>query len=255
MVGRQAGRVVRSCPGTGGVMTDHTTDAGARSDRGAGTAPGALVLDVDGTLLDTNYLHVIAWWEAFRAAGHEVSGFDIHRAIGRGSGDLVETLIGHEDESIVEGHAANWAPLREQCIPFHRVPELIRTCVERGLRVVYCTSGAPEDVEDFRERIGCDDVVSAVVNSSDVARSKPEPDIVQAALDAVGVPPERAVMVGDTVYDVRAARAAGVTVVGLVCGGISEQELREAGADAVYGNVAELVDGLDDSPVGRLFDA
>ena len=217
--------------------------------------PQALVLDVDGTLLDTNYLHVIAWWEAFRAAGHEVSGFDIHRAIGRGSGDLVQTLIGREDESVVEGHARNWAPLRERCIPFHGVPDLIRTCADRGLKVVYCTSGADDDVADFRARIGCDDVVDAVVNSSDVERSKPEPDIVRAALDAVGVPAERAVMVGDTVYDVRAARAAGVTVVGLVCGGISEQELREAGADAVYGNVAELLEALDDSPVGALFDS
>ena len=233
-------------------MTDHTTDPGAGPDRGAA---GALVLDVDGTLLDTNYLHVIAWWEAFRAAGHEVSGFDIHRAIGRGSGDLVQTLIGREDESIVEGHARNWAPLRQRCIPFHGVPELIRTCADRGLKVVYCTSGADDDVADFRARIGCDDVVDAVVNSSDVERSKPEPDIVRAALDAVDVPPERAVMVGDTVYDVRAARAAGVTVVGLVCGGISEQELREAGADAVYGNVAELLEALDESPVGALFDS
>jgi HAD superfamily hydrolase (TIGR01549 family) len=219
---------------------------------GDASAPCALVLDVDGTLLDTNYLHVIAWWEAFRDAGHQVSGFDIHRAIGRGSSDLVETLIGQADEAVVEGHAKNWAPLREQCIPFHGVPELIRTCAERGMKVVYCTSGSPEDVEDFRERIGCDDVVTAVVNSGDVEQSKPAPDIVHAALEAVGVPAERAVMLGDTVYDVRAAHAAGVEVVGLVCGGISEQELREAGANSVYGNVSELLQGLDDSPVGQL---
>ena len=234
-------------PGTGRAMTDPTTSSDDR--------PTALVLDVDGTLLDTNYLHVIAWWEAFRAAGHEVSGFDIHRAIGRGSSDLVEPLIGEADESIVDGHAENWAPLREQCIPFHGVPELIRTCSERGAKVVYCTSGSPEDVEDFRERIGCDDVVDAVVNSGDVEQSKPEPDIVRAALDAVGVDADRAVMIGDTVYDVRAAHAAGVFCIGLVCGGISEQELLEAGADAVYGNVAELLEDLDDSPLTRLFRA
>ena len=219
-------------------------------------SPAAVLFDVDGTLLDTNYLHVIAWWESFRDAGHEVSGFDIHRAIGRGSSDLVETLLGEVDEEtverVVDGHAENWAPLREQCIPFHDVPELIRTCASRGMKVVYCTSGADEDVEDFRSKIGCDDVVDAVVNSSDVEKSKPEPDIVRAALEAVGVAPERAVMVGDTVYDVRAAHAAGVTCIGLVCGGISEQELREAGADAVYGNMAELLEGLDDSPVGAL---
>ena len=227
-------------------MTDSSTAPGAPPSR------PALVLDVDGTLLDTNYLHAIAWWEAFRAAGHEVSGFDIHRAIGRGSADLVQTLVGTADESIVEGHARNWAPLREQCIPFHGVPELIRTCADRGMQVVYCTSGAPEDVEDFRKKIGCDDVVSAVVDSSEVEDSKPAPDIVRAALDAVGAAPERAVMVGDTVYDVRAAHAAGVTAVGLVCGGISEQELREAGAEAVYGNVSELLRDLDGSPLGAL---
>ena len=207
-------------------MTDHTTDPGAPSDRGAGSRETALVLDVDGTLLDTNYLHVIAWWEAFRAAGHEVSGFDIHRAIGRGSGDLVQTLIGEEDESIVEGHAENWAPLREQCIPFHGVPELIRTCAGRGMKVVYCTSGAPEDVEDFRKRIGCDDVVAAVVNSSDVEKSKPEPDIVQTAL--AKVEGASGVMIGDSVYDVLAAGRCGIPTIAVRTGGFGTDELQEA---------------------------
>ena len=215
-------------------------------------APVALVLDVDGTLLDTVYLHVLAWWEAFMAGGYEVSGFDVHRAIGRGSEDLVETLIGKADAKVVDGHAERWAPLREKCIPFHQVPELIRTCAGRGIRVVYCTSGAPEDVEEFRAKIGCDDVVSAVVNSGDVEQSKPAPDIVRAALEAVGVRPENAVMVGDTVYDVRAAKAAGVACIGLMCGGIGERELQEAGAVAVYGNPSELLQDLDASPIGRL---
>ena len=212
----------------------------------------ALILDVDGTLLDTVYLHVIAWWEAFMDGGHEVSGFDIHRAIGRGSDDLVETLIGKADESLVEAHAKNWEPLREKCIPFHDVPEFIRTCADRGMKVVYCTSGAPEDIEDFRSKIGCDDVVAAAVNSGDVEQSKPAPDIVQAALDAVGVAPENAIMLGDTVYDIRAANAAGVPCIGLMCGGIGERELQEAGAAAVYGNVSELLQDLDASPVGKL---
>lgn len=230
-------------------MTDHTT-AAVKAD---GDRPTALVLDVDGTLLDTVYLHVIAWWEAFRDAGHEVSCFDIHRAIGRGSDDVVRTLLGRSDEQVVEGHSRMWAPLRQQCIPFHGVQDLIRGAHDRGLAVVYCTSGSPDDVEDFRRKIGCDDLVDAVVNSSDVEQSKPAPDIVQAALDAVGVAPQDAVMVGDTVYDVRAAHAAGVAAIGLVGGGISEQELRAAGADAVYGNVSELVQALAESPVGRLF--
>jgi len=231
---------------------DQPTDQPAGTD--ASRPPTALVLDVDGTLLDTVYLHVIAWWEAFMDGGYQVSGFDIHRAIGRGAEDLVETLVGEADERVVKGHSDNWAPLREKCIPFHRVSDLIRTCAGRGMQVVYCTSGAPEDIEDFRSKIGCDDVISAVVNSGDVEQSKPAPDIVVAALEAVGVEPENAIMLGDTVYDVRAAAAAGVACIGLMCGGIGERELQEAGAVAVYGNPSELLQDLDSSPVGRLLD-
>ncbi len=214
----------------------------------------ALVLDVDGTLLDTVYLHVIAWWESFLAAGYEVSCLDIHRAIGRGSEDLVQTLVGREDERVVQGHDERWPPLRQRCLAFHDVAALIRACAGRGLSVVYCTSGSEQDTEDFRRKIGCDDVVAAVVSSADVDRSKPAPDIVRAALDAVGVSPQRAVMVGDTVFDVRAARAAGVACIGLRTGGISERELRESGAVAVYGNPSELLLELDASPIGRLLD-
>jgi HAD superfamily hydrolase (TIGR01549 family) len=213
----------------------------------------ALVLDVDGTLLDTVYFHVLAWWEAFRDLGYEVSCFDIHRAIGRGSEELVEVLLGKPDERAVEGHAEKWAPLRERCLPFHQVPELLRDVAGRGVHVVYCTSGSEEDTKDFREKIGCDDVVSAVVSSGDVEQAKPAPDIVRAALDAVGVRPERAVMVGDTVYDIRAARAAGVDCIGLRTGGIGERELQETGAVAVYGNPSQLLQDLQASPVARLF--
>ncbi len=219
----------------------------------AADAPKALLLDVDGTLLDTVYLHVLAWWEAFEEQGHRVSGFDIHRQIGRGSPDLVRQLVGREDDAAVEGHARHWAPLRERCHPFHRASELVREVASRGVRVVYCTSGSEEDTADFRAKLGCDDVVHAVVSSGDVEVSKPAPDIVRAALEAAGCAPQDAVMVGDTVYDVRAAAAAGVRCIGVLAGGIGEQELREAGADAVYGNVAELLEGLDDSPVGTLF--
>lgn len=212
----------------------------------------ALVLDVDGSLLDTVYFHVLAWWESFQEAGYAVSCFDIHRTIGRGSAELVETLLGAPDEGVVEGHARRWAPLRERCQPFHQVPELIREVAGRGVQVVYCTSGSPEDVGDFRAKIGCDDVVAAAVNSGDVAHSKPAPDIVEAALAAVGVAPENAVMLGDTVYDVQAAAAAGVPCIGLMCGGIGERELEQAGAVAIYGNPSLLLQDLESSPVGKL---
>lgn len=231
-------------PGTGRTMTPSDPARPPADDR-----PTALVLDVDGTLLDTVYLHVLAWWESFLDAGHEVSCVDVHRAIGRSSSDLVESLIGRQDDRVVEGHEQRWAPLRERCLVFHGVPDLIRTCAGRGLRIVYCTSGSPADVEDFRRKIGCDDVVTAVVDSGAV---EPAPDIVLAAIEAAGVDPDRAVMVGDSVYDVRAAKAAGVTCLGLRTGGVSERELREAGAVAVYGNPSELLQELDASPVARL---
>lgn len=215
-------------------------------------APRALILDLDGTLVDTVYFHVIAWWESFADAGYEVSCFDIHRAIGLGSGELVQTLLGKADDRVVEGHSERWAPLRECCQPYHRVPELLRVSASHGLQLVYCTSGDEDDTKDFRVKVGGDDVVAAVVKSSDVEQGKPAPDIVRAALGAVGAAPADAVMLGDTVYDVRAAGAAGVACIGLMTGGIGRGELLDAGAVAVYGNPFQLLDGLAESPVGRL---
>ena len=231
--------MARHYPGSGGCMTH---------------SAAAVVFDVDGTLLDTNYLHVIAWWESFLAEGHEVSCFDIHRTIGRSSEDLVQTLLGEADDRVVQGHSERWAPLRERMIPFHAAADLVRACADRGLLVVWATSGSPEDVEDFKAKLDCDDAVTAIVNSGDVANSKPAPDIVRAALEAVDVAPDRAVMVGDTVYDIRAAHAAGVRCIGLLGGGVGETELRQEEPTAVYGNCAELLAGLDDSPIGQLMD-
>ncbi|MCA1713388.1 MAG: HAD family hydrolase [Actinobacteria bacterium] len=213
--------------------------------------PEAVLFDVDGTLLDTVYQHVIAWWEAFAEAGHTVSGFDIHRAIGRGSDDLVESLIGRTDDALVEAHSQKWAQLRERTTAFHQVPELLRHCRDRGLKVVLCTSGAADDLEFFVRAIGGDEPVHAVVSSEDVAQSKPSPEIVQKAVEAAGVRPDQAVMVGDTVYDIRAAAAAGVRCIGVMCGGIGEQELLDAGAAAVYGNPSELLSDFDQSPLVR----
>jgi HAD superfamily hydrolase (TIGR01549 family) len=217
------------------------------------TAPTteAVLFDVDGTLLDTVYQHVIAWWEAFSEAGYTVSGFDIHRAIGRGSEDLVQTLIGKADDTVVDAHSTKWADLRERTTAFHQVPELLRHCRDRGLKVVLCTSGEAADLEFFVKAIGGDEPVHAIVSSEDVEQSKPSPEIVRKAVEAAGVPAERAVMVGDTVYDIKAAAGAGVRCIGVMCGGIGEQELLAAGAVAVYGNPSELLQGYDDSPLGQ----
>ncbi|MCW2571247.1 MAG: HAD-superfamily hydrolase, subfamily variant 3 [Frankiales bacterium] len=211
----------------------------------AADTPGAVLLDVDGTLVDTVYQHAMAWWDAFTDAGHAVSGYDIHRAIGRGSSELVESLLGGPDEAITEAHAAKWGEVRERTMAFHQVPELLRHCVDRGLRVVLCTSGEGADLDFFVKAIGGDGPVHAIVSSEDVEQSKPAPEIVEKGVEAAGVPTARCVLVGDTAYDMRAAVAAGVTAVGVLCGGISEAELRDAGASAVYTNPAELLASFD----------
>ena len=218
------------------------------------TRPRALLLDVDGTLLDTVWFHVTAWWEAFEAAGHAVSCLDVHHAVGRGSHDLVRTLVGEDVdvEAVVQGHAERWAPLRERCRPFSRADELIRAVAGRGVQVVLCTSASAEDTTTFRAKLGCDDVVAAVVSSADVESAKPAPDLVLAALGAVGAQPQDAVMVGDTVFDVRAAAAAGVPAVGLLCGGIPAADLREAGAASVHHDPSALLQELEGSPIAAL---
>ena len=211
----------------------------------------AVLFDVDGTLLDSNYLHVHAWWEAFEAAGHRVSAYDIHRSIGLPGSAFVEAVLGRTDEALVEAHAARWAELRPRCRPFDGAGDLLVACAERGARVAWVTSADEEDLEGFRRALDRDnpawrDAVREVVSSADVEEGKPSPEGLLTALERLGCEPSAAAFVGDTTYDVRAAKAAGVRAVALTCGGIGEDELREAGADVVVGNPTELLAGLGD---------
>jgi HAD superfamily hydrolase (TIGR01509 family) len=216
--------------------------------------PGVL-LDVDGTLLDTNYLQVLAWWRAFRDTGHpEVSMADCHRAIGIGSAELVTHLLGDGADDVDEVMAAKerrYEPLRELVVPFPRVDELLAACRDRGLAVVLATSGEEPDLEWMVPAIGGEDVVDGATTSADVESAKPAPDLLQTAVADHGLDPARTVAVGDTVWDVRAARDAGLPCIALTCGGISRAELVEEGADEVYDHPAELLAHLDGSLVGK----
>ena len=207
------------------------------------SSPLAVLFDVDGTLVDTNYLHVLAWWEAFEAAGHQVSGVDVHRAIGLPSEDLVEALLGRPDQAVVDGHAERWARLRPRTRAFHGAGDLLRACAGRGWRVVWATSGSPDDIAAFRDVVGAEDAVHAVVGAADVERGKPHPDVVSVALERAGA--SYGVLVGDTVHDVRAAAAAGLPCLGVLTGGIGEDELRAAGAADVVRAPADLLADLD----------
>jgi HAD superfamily hydrolase (TIGR01509 family) len=211
-----------------------------------------VLYDVDGTLVDTNYLHVVAWWHAFRAGGHQVSMTDIHRTVGQGASRLIETLLGRPDDDVEQGHTDFYSPFLYEACALPGAAELLRATKKAGLSVVLATSASEKEAGMLRKAIDADDVVDALTNADDVEASKPEPDIVQAALDKACIDADRALFVGDTVWDVEAARRAGIDCITVLSGGISEDELRAAGAVAVYRDVADLLDHFDDSPLGDL---
>jgi phosphoglycolate phosphatase-like HAD superfamily hydrolase len=213
--------------------------------------PAGVVFDIDGTLLDTNYLHVLAWWQAFRDAGHEVAMWRLHRAIGIASEELVERLLGSVDDEVVRAHSERYAALRDQVTPFPQAAELLVACTGLGLTVVLATSAKKADLDWMLPAIGAPDgVVAGVTTSSDVEAGKPHPDLLEVAMRDHGLDRARTVAVGDTVWDVESARSAHLPCVALLSGGIGVGEL--SGAEAVYDDPAALLDRLGSSPLARL---
>jgi HAD superfamily hydrolase (TIGR01509 family) len=164
----------------------------------------------------------------------------------------VERLLGRADEKAVEAHSKRYEALRDHVTAFAAAADLVRACSDRGLTPVLATSGKEEDLEWMLPAIGVDDAFEGATTSSDVEEGKPAPDLLSGAIEKHRLDPSRSVAVGDTVWDVEAARRAGVPCIALTCGGISEAELRQAGAAAVYADPADLLEHLDDSPLGRL---
>jgi HAD superfamily hydrolase (TIGR01509 family) len=214
----------------------------------------AVIFDVDGTLVDTNYLHAACWWEAFRQHGCGVDMADVHHAIGMGSDKLLDHLLPDDrdkdaDDDIRAAHRALYGVYWTRLRAFDGAADLLRACAARGMRVVLASSASASELSALRAALDADDAISAATSSSEAGESKPAPDIVSIALERAEVPPDRAVFVGDTVWDVQACRKAGVPCVAVLTGGIGEAELREAGAIAVYRGTAELLRELDDSPL------
>jgi HAD superfamily hydrolase (TIGR01509 family) len=216
----------------------------------------AVLFDMDGTLVDSNYLHVVTWWEAFSQFGHDVPMARIHRAVGMGSDQLLDALLPADrdrenDDGMRAAHGALYATYWSRQRPFRGAAELLRACKKRGLRVVLASSADQREFAALRAALHADDAIDASTSSGDADRSKPAPDLVQIALDKARVPPEAAVFVGDTVWDVEASGKAGVACIGLLSGGISREELAGAGAAEVYEGPAELLAALPDSLLGR----
>jgi HAD superfamily hydrolase (TIGR01549 family) len=212
----------------------------------------AAILDVDGTLVDTNYHHAIAWYRAFRRHGVAPAIWRIHRHIGMGGDQLVDAVAGHgvereRGDEIRAAEAELYMELIEEVRPFDGARELIGELKRRGNPVVLASSAKQEEVDRYLDLLEARDLAHAWTTSADVEATKPEPDLVRAALDAAGT--EEAVMVGDTTWDVEAAARAGLETLAVLTGGYSAGELRDAGAVAVFDSVFELRSSLDGTPL------
>ena len=204
-----------------------------------------VVLDIDGTLMDTNYLHIEAWARAFEEVGVRVPRVLIHKQIGRGSGQLVAEFLQDEEKAgkVQELHGEFYDELQHHGHPLPGAKELIAALNERGYGVWLVTSATPEELERHQEVLETEGMISGVIKASDVEKSKPAPDVFELVLEKAGVPASEIVSIGDSIWDVQAAHAAGIRTVAVLTGGAyDEEDLREAGAVAVYEDCAALLE-------------
>ena len=212
----------------------------------------AALLDVDGTLVDSNYQHAVAWYRAFRDSDITVPVWRIHRHVGMGGDQLVAAVAGEDAErskgdAIREAEKSHYAEMIDEVAPLDGARELIEALKGRGHTVVLASSGHGEDVDRYLDLLGVRDTVDDWTTSSDVEATKPEPDLVAAALRKAGA--LSAVMVGDTNWDVEAAARVEIKTIGVLSGGFSEAELLGAGAVAVFESPGALAESLDSTPL------
>jgi HAD superfamily hydrolase (TIGR01509 family) len=202
------------------------------------------ILDVDGTLVDTNYHHALAWHRALHAHGHKVQMWKVHRHIGMGGDQILDALIGEEaaaeqGDAIRGAEAEAYGKLIGEVEPMEGSRELIEKLKGEGSTVILASSAKQEEVDHYLDLLDARDLVDGWTTSADVENTKPDPDLVHAALEKAGND-DASVMVGDSVWDVKAAKAAGLPTLAVLTGGFSAAELREAGAAEVVESIAEL---------------
>jgi HAD superfamily hydrolase (TIGR01509 family) len=217
--------------------------------------PSTAILDIDGTLVDTNYHHTIAWYRAFRQHEIVLPLWRIHRHIGMGGDQLVEALCDEQVEKdkgdgIRDAEKALYLALIEEVEPLEGARELLEELKRRDHRVILASSAKQDEVDHYLELLDARELADDWTSSADVEATKPEPDLVKAAMEKGEASADQAVMIGDTTWDCEAAGRAGVETLAVLTGGFSEQELREAGAAAVYRSIAELLESLDETALG-----
>ncbi len=218
----------------------------------------AVIFDVDGTLVDSNHLHVEAWQEAFRKFGKELDARDVHQQIGKGGDQLMPVFCSEEELGRYGDELEEFRKdlfLEDylgQVQPFPRVRELFERVKKDGLKIALASSAKEDEVESHKKNLNITELVDFATSADDVEKSKPNPDIFQAALDGLeDVEPDEALIIGDSPWDAVAAKKAGVQMIGLLSGGFSEEDLRNAGVAEIYKDVADLLERYDTSLLGR----
>ncbi|QYF72381.1 HAD family hydrolase [Cryobacterium sp. PAMC25264] len=210
----------------------------------------AVLFDIDGTLVDSNYLHIDAWQRAFQTLDTDVEAWRIHRSIGQDAGQLLSSLVGERPDDWVsrakELHAANYQELAPRLRVFPQARELLSALAKRGVIVVLAASAPEEELNILLDLLDSDEAIHATTNSDDVAVAKPDPDIVKLALERAGVEPAEALFIGDSVWDIEAAARARVRSLGVLSGGIAGDLLTDAGAWSVFGGTDEILDRLEE---------
>lgn len=211
------------------------------------------ILDVDGTLVDTNYHHALAWYRAFRQHGHVVPIWRIHRHIGMGGDQLVTALLSEEAEeregdAIRAAEKALYLAMIEEVEPLRGARALLEDLKDAGHTAVLASSAKADEVDHYLDVLDARGLADSWTTSADVENTKPEPDLIRAALDKAGG--GDAVMIGDSTWDCEAAKRAGVETIAVLTGGFSEAELREAGAAAVFESIDELRRRIGETPLG-----
>lgn len=217
----------------------------------------ALLCDIDGTLVQSNWLHAEAWQEAFREMDIELDLETLRRQIGKGGDELIPVfvpwwrrLVVEEPLKALRSHIFR-SQFRDRVEPIARARDLLVRCKEAGLKVVLASSSDQKDLEVMKTLVGIDDLVDKETSAEDAEQSKPKPDIFTVALRKIGLPADRVMALGDTPYDAESAGLAGILTIGVETGGWSREDLLDAGCVAVYRDVGELLDEFAESLLAR----